>query len=227
MRLTDLVHLNEARKSRKRVVTISNTRSGDTLVLVGEKLEEYEAATETRSVLKNGFVDEDEDRLFVNTYLPPPRIVIIGAVHISQSLAAMAHLADYDVLIIDPRTAFATPSRFHNVEVVAEWPEDVLSARPLDPFTAVVALSHDPKIDDFAIASGLRAGCFYVGALGSRKTHASRLERLSAQGLSEAALSKIRAPVGLGIGAKSPAEIALAILAEVVKTWRLGTEFVP
>ena len=227
MRLADLVRLNEARKLRRRVVTVTNTNSGDQIVLLGAELDKFESAGKTRNVLENGFVDEEGGLHFVNVYLPPPRIVVIGAVHVSQSLAAMAHLADFDVLIIDPRTAFATPDRFQNVEVVAEWPEDVLRTRPLDPFTAVVALSHDPKIDDFAVASGLRENCFYVGALGSRKTHTRRLERLAEHGLSEAVLSRIRGPVGLDIGAKTPAEIAVAVLAEVIKAWRLAAEVTP
>ncbi len=112
-----------------------------------------------------------EAEYFLNVHLPPPHIVIIGAVHISQVLAQMAALAGFDVRIIDPRTAFATPERFAGIDLVADWPVDVLKDRPLDAYTAVVAVTHDPKIDDFPIAEALRTGCFYVGALGSRKTH--------------------------------------------------------
>ncbi len=140
--------------------------------------------------------------------------------HITQALARLAPIVGYDLAIIDPRTAFATQERFDGVDLVADWPEDVLPQRPLDAYTALAAVTHDPKIDDFALAEGLRRGCFYVGALGSRKTHAKRLERLAALGLSEAELSRIRAPIGLDIGASSPEEIALAIMAEIVQAFR-------
>jgi xanthine dehydrogenase accessory factor len=149
-------------------------------------------------------------------HLPPPHIVSIGAVHISQVLAQMAALSGFDVRIIDPRTAFATPERFSGVDLVADWPIDVLRDNPLDAYTALIAVTHDPKIDDFPIGEALRAGCFYIGALGSRKTHAARLERLKAEGFEEAALDAIHAPIGLNIGAASPAEIAVAILAEII-----------
>jgi xanthine dehydrogenase accessory factor len=132
----------------------------------------------------------------------------------------MAALAGFDVRIIDPRTAFATPERFAGIDLTADWPVDVLAERPLDAYTAVVAVTHDPKIDDFPIAEALRTGCFYVGALGSRKTHASRIERLKAEGFGEAECVRIRGPIGLNIGASSPAEIAVAILAEIIQALR-------
>jgi len=159
-------------------------------------------------------------------HLPPPRIVAIGAVHISQALAPMARLAGFDIEIIDPRTAFATPERFEGSKVHADWPETVLAARPLDAFTAVAALTHDPKIDDFPLGAALNTGCFYVGALGSRKTHAKRLERLKENGVADDALARIHAPIGLDIGASSPPEIAVAVLAEIIRALRtrgLGT----
>jgi xanthine dehydrogenase accessory factor len=154
--------------------------------------------------------------LFVSVYLPPPRLVVIGAVHISQGLAPMARLVGFDVTIIDPRTAFATPARFPEVSLLAEWPDEVFRRRPLDPFTALAALTHDPKIDDGALAAALRTNCFYVGALGSRKTHGKRLDRLRAMGFGSSELDRIHAPIGVPIGARSPAEIAVSILAEVI-----------
>jgi xanthine dehydrogenase accessory factor len=157
---------------------------------------------------------------FLTVHLPPPRLVVIGAVHISQALAPMAMLAGFDLTIVDPRTAFATPERFAGVPLLAEWPDDALPRLNLDPFTGIVALTHDPKIDDGAIVAGLAAGCFYVGALGSRKTHGRRLERLREAGVDEASLARIRAPIGIAIGAQSPAEIAVAILAEVIAALR-------
>jgi xanthine dehydrogenase accessory factor len=141
-------------------------------------------------------------------------------VHISQALAPMAAASGFDVTIIDPRTAFASPERFPDVRIIAEWPADVLPRIALDPFTAVAALTHDPKIDDDALVAALAAGCFYVGALGSRRTHGRRLERLRARGVDEGQLARIRAPIGLAIGAQSPAEIAVAILAEAIAALR-------
>jgi len=136
----------------------------------------------------------------------------------------MARLAGFDVTIIDPRTAFATPERFPELELVAEWPEEVLKERPLDAFTALAALTHDPKIDDAPILAALAARSFYIGALGSRKTHGKRMERLIAAGASPSDLDRIHAPIGVDIGAQSPAEIAVAILAEIVSALRRGQQ---
>jgi xanthine dehydrogenase accessory factor len=136
----------------------------------------------------------------------------------------MAKFTGLDVTIIDPRTAFATPERFPEMALLAEWPEDALKRVPLDPFTALVALTHDPKIDDLPLLASLEAGCFYVGALGSRKTHARRVERLLAAGADAASLETIHAPIGIDIGAQSPAEIAVAILAEMIAALRRGRQ---
>jgi xanthine dehydrogenase accessory factor len=145
---------------------------------------------------------------------------VIGAVHISQALAPMAKGVDLDVTIIDPRTAFATPERFPDVPVRTEWPNAVLPEIGIDRYTAIVALTHDPKIDDPALAAALQSECFYIGALGSRKTHQRRVQRLMASGFTEADLARIHAPIGLDIGSVSPAEIAVSILAEIVATLR-------
>ncbi|MCO6385464.1 XdhC family protein [Aliihoeflea sp. 40Bstr573] len=169
---------------------------------------------------KSGTVEVDGRQLFLNVHVPPARLVIIGAVHISQALAPMARLAGLDVEIIDPRTAFPTPERFPDTALSAEWPETVLATRPLDAFTALAAVTHDPKIDDFPLEAALRANCFYVGALGSRKTHAKRVERLIAAGLDETEIARISAPIGLAIGAASPAEIAVAVLAQIIGALR-------
>ncbi len=169
---------------------------------------------------KSGTLEIDGRSLFLNVHVPPPRLVMIGAVHISQALAPMARIAGFDVEIVDPRTAFATPERFPDTALSAAWPEDVLKERPLDAYTALAALTHDPKIDDYPLQSALRAGCFYVGALGSRKTHARRVERLVAAGFAEEQVALIHAPIGLPIGAASPAEIAVAVLAEVIGALR-------
>jgi xanthine dehydrogenase accessory factor len=147
-------------------------------------------------------------------------MIVVGAVHIAQPLAAMAALAEYAVTIVDPRQAFATQERFPGVALVGDWPDAALRALAPDARTAVVALTHDPKLDDPALAAALRSPAFYVGALGSRKTHAARIERMRAHGFSDAELTRIHAPVGLDLGARSPAEIAVSILAEVTQRLR-------
>lgn len=165
---------------------------------------------------KSGMVGD----VFLATYLPSPRVVIIGAVHISQYMVGPAVAAGFDVTVIDPRTAFASTDRFPDVMLHADWPDQVLANRPLDPYTALAALTHDPKIDDAPLIAALEAKCFYVGALGSHKTHAKRRSRLLEAGISDASFSRIAAPIGLDIGATSPAEIAIAVLGQIIATLR-------
>nr|WP_314093925.1 XdhC family protein [uncultured Shinella sp.] len=211
--------LNTERAARRAVLHLTDLGDGrDRVIREGDPVAGPlgEAIAGAFRSGKSGLVEAEERQFFLNVHLPPARIVIIGAVHISQALARMAEIAGFDVTIIDPRTAFATEERFAGIHLVADWPEDVLKTRPLDAYTALVAVTHDPKIDDFPLSQALRAGCFYVGALGSRKTHAKRVERLSALGHDEADIARISAPIGLDIGAASPAEIAVAILADVV-----------
>ncbi|WP_425088923.1 XdhC family protein [Stappia sp.] len=191
--------------------------------LAGDPLAE-EVARRFRSG-KSGIVESaDGTQLFLTVSVPPPRLVLIGAVHISQALVPMAQIAGFDVVVIDPRTAFATPERFPGGTLLAEWPEDVQEQVALDPYTAVAALTHDPKIDDAPLRAALAAGCFYVGALGSRKTHARRRERLLEAGVSAADFERLDAPIGADIGAASPAEIAVAVLANVIRALRKGPE---
>ena len=218
-----LTQLNAERAERRAAILVTDLADGSGRLVresdhVGGPLGDTLAAAFRSG--KSGAVEIDGKSLFLNVHVPPPRLVVIGAVHISQALGPMAKLAGFDVEIIDPRTAFATPERFPDVALHAEWPEDVLKSRPLDAYTALAAVTHDPKIDDFPLHAALDAGCFYVGALGSRKTHGKRVERLLAAGLSEAQIAKIRAPIGLAIGAASPAEIAVAVLAEVIGALR-------
>jgi len=159
---------------------------------------------------------------FLRVYNPPVRVAIVGAVHVSQALVPICLAAGYGVELVDPRRAFATAERFRGVEVATEWPDAALSRLRLDRRTAVVALTHDPKLDDPALAAALRSEAFYVGALGSRRSHAARLERLRGEGFSEADLTRIRGPVGLPLGAVSPGEIAVSIAAEIVGELRRG-----
>ena len=171
---------------------------------------------------KSGMEETPQGRVFLTVHVPPPRLVITGAVHISQALAPVAKLLGYDVTIVDPRTAFASPERFPDVKLIAQWPDEALPPLGIDRYTAFVALTHDPKIDDPALLHALARDCFYIGALGSKKTHARRVERLKAQGVTEAALARIHAPIGLAIGAVSPPEIAVAIMGEITATLRLA-----
>jgi len=165
---------------------------------------------------------EPEGGPFVAIYNPPLRMAVVGAVHIAQPLVQMARLAGYDVTLIDPREAFGSAARFPGETISHDWPDEALAAHGLDARVAVVTLTHDPKIDDPAILAALQSDVFYLGCLGSTRTHAKRLERLRAQGVSEADLARIHAPVGLDIGARSPAEIAVSILAEITQRLRQG-----
>ena len=159
---------------------------------------------------------DNEEEIFIQVYNKPLRCAIIGAVHISQSLIPMAKVAGFDVLLIDPRGSFATEERFPNVDINDGWPDDAMLKFNADNRSAVVTLTHDPKLDDPALEIALKSKAFYIGSLGSRRTHAARIERLTDKGYSKEELSRINAPVGLDIGAKSPSEIAVSILAEII-----------
>jgi xanthine dehydrogenase accessory factor len=225
MKLDILKSLNAARRERRAAILVTDTETGEARLVPAEAAETDPLAAELEKRLRSGRSGMLEDgRTFLTVQVPPPRLVVIGAVHISQALAPMARIAGFDVTIIDPRTAFATPERFPDVPLIAEWPEEVLKDVPLDAFTALAALTHDPKIDDVPLRAALAADCFYVGALGSRKTHGKRIERLMGEGASAAELERIHAPVGIDIGAQLPAEIAVAILAEVIAALRRGRQ---
>jgi xanthine dehydrogenase accessory factor len=227
MDLLLLSALNAERAARRATVLVTELGSGEQRLvkeadLAADPLADPLAEALDRQLRsgKSGGVEVGGRSYFLTVQAPPPRIVVTGAVHISQALAPMAKLLDLDVAIIDPRTAFATQERFPEVTLLTEWPEEALQRLPLDGYTAFVALTHDPKIDDPALIAALRSDCFYIGALGSRKTHGKRLERLAAAGFGEADVQRIHAPIGLDIGAVSPAEIALAILGEIVQGLR-------
>jgi xanthine dehydrogenase accessory factor len=218
-----LKQLNAERLARRAAILVTDLGDGrDRLVREGDPVsgELGLALGKAFRSGRSGTITAEGRDFFLNAHLPPPRLVSVGAVHISQALAPMARIAGYDIEIIDPRTAFATEERFPDVPLFAEWPEEVLKRRPFDAYTGVAALTHDPKIDDFALKSALKAGCFYVGALGSRKTHAKRVERLAAMGATAEELARIHSPIGVEIGAASPAEIAVAVLAEIIAAFR-------
>lgn len=169
-------------------------------------------------------VQSQSGPIFIHVFNPPLRLIIVGAVHIAQALAPMASLAGYAVTVVDPRRSFASDVRFPDLDVNTAWPDDALNALIPDQRTAVVTLSHDPKLDDPALTVALRSDCFYIGSLGSKRTHAARLSRLSEAGFSDDELSRIHGPIGLDIGAKTPAEIAIAVLGEVTRALRRGAQ---
>ncbi|MGB7078458.1 MAG: XdhC family protein [Xanthobacteraceae bacterium] len=223
MKLDILTALNAERAARRAAILVTQVDGGRQRLVKADDV----GKDPLRSVLaehlrtsKSGMEETAEGKVFLTVYVPAPQLVIIGAVHISQALAPIGNLRGYDVTIVDPRTAFASPERFPDVKVVAEWPDKALPPLNVDRYTAFVALTHDPKIDDPALLHALARDCFYVGALGSRKTHGRRVERLKAQGLGEAAIARIAAPIGLDIGAVSPAEIAVAIIAQITERLR-------
>lgn len=227
MRLGLLNELNAERKARRAVVVATAIESGEQRLVKAADAARDPLRAQIEARLRSGKSGTEETpggKVFLTVHVPPPHLVVTGAVHISQELAPIAKRLGYDVTIVDPRTAFATPERFADVKLIADWPDKVLPGLNVDAHTAFVALTHDPKIDDPALTHALSKDCFYIGALGSKKTHARRVERLKEQGVSEAQLSRIHAPIGLAIGAVSPAEIAVAILAEITARLRLGGE---
>ncbi len=219
-----LADLNAERRGRRAAVLVTDLETGAQRLVREAEVGSDPLAAHLAAALRTGrsgsVPSAGDGEAFLNVLLPPPRVVVVGAVHISQALAPMARIAGFELEIVDPRDAFATPDRFPNVPVLAEWPEEAFDRRPLDPYCALVALTHDPKIDDQPLAAALKAGCFYVGALGSRKTHARRVERLAAAGVPSRDLDRIEAPIGLDIAAVTPAEIAVAILGSVVRAFR-------
>lgn len=224
MDLALLSGLNAERAARRAAIVVTDVASGVSRLVCEQEAEADPLGPELLDRFrtgKSGLVAGADAETFLTVQMPPVRLVAIGAVHISQAMAPMARSLDLDMTVVDPRTAFASPERFPDVPVIPEWPDEALPRLGgLDRYTALVCLTHDPKIDDPALDAALRAECFYIGALGSRRTHARRVERLEAAGFGAEAISRIHAPIGLNIGAISPAEIALAVLGELVAELR-------
>jgi xanthine dehydrogenase accessory factor len=222
MKAATLARLNAARRQGVAVVRAVDVETGDEILIDPNSDSSMlgAAAAAASRADRSMPVECEGRRWFLCVYNPPLDLVIIGAVHIAQFLAPMALLADYRVRIIDPRAGFATPARFPGVELCHDWSDEALTNAPLGKRSALVALTHDPKLDDPALAMALASDCFYIGALGSKKNHAGRLARLQTQGFEERALARIHGPVGLAIGARSPAEIAVSILAEMTSRLR-------
>ena len=224
----DILHaLNAERSARRAVILVTDVANGEQRVVKAADAvnDPLKAVLDKRlRMAKSGMEETPQGRFFLTVYVPSPRLVITGAVHISQTLAPIGQLLGYDVTIVDPRTAFASIERFPDVKVIAEWPDVALPPLDIDRYTAFVALTHDPKIDDPALKHALAHDCFYIGALGSKNTHAKRVDRLKQAGLTDADISRIHAPIGLDIEAVSPAEIAVAIMGEITQVLRQKAE---
>jgi xanthine dehydrogenase accessory factor len=225
MKAETLAALQDAR-TKRRAVTLATRLSDAAEALVyrddakGELASDaaiFAAAQRAMDIGKSETVDIGGAKIFLNVYVPPPRLVIVGAVHIAQSLAPMAAMLEFDVTVVDPRGAWATTQRFPGVKVVQDWADEAFQEMGLDLSTAVVTLTHDPKLDDPALEAALKSDVFYIGALGSRRTHAKRKERLAEVGITEEMFTRVHGPVGLNIGAKSPAEIAVSILGQIIE----------
>jgi len=220
--------LLQARRQGTACALVRNLKYGDQTIVFSDKtIGTLEITSSLKSTVleaisedRSGRLEAPNEDLFVQVLNPPMRLIVVGAVHIAQALAPMAVLAGYAVTVIDPRRAFATDQRFPGVTLLQEWPDDGLEALKPDRRTAVVTLTHDPKLDDAALSVALKSHCFYVGSLGSKKTHLARTNRLRRLGFAEAELGRIHGPVGLSIGALTPAEIALAIMAQITQVRR-------
>lgn len=225
MKVETLSALREARIARQALALATRLGDGaETLVYADRALGAQAgdtalvaAARRAIGIGRSETIEVDGQRIFLNVYVPPARLIIVGAVHIAQSLAPMASLMDFDVTVVDPRRAFATDSRFPGVKVMQEWADEAFEKLGLDVSTAVVTLTHDPKLDDPALEYALKSDVFYIGALGSRKTHAKRKERLAEAGITGEQFVRVHGPVGLNIGARSPAEIAISILGQIIE----------
>jgi len=212
--------------AKRAVVVATDLRTGEGRLV--HPFEEPSGADPTLAALArdaaardaSGLVETPAGKVFLRVFNPPVRVIVVGAVHIAQSFAPMVRQAGYDVLVVDPRRSFASPERFGGIPLVSEWPDEALPRAGLDRRTAVVTMTHDPKIDDPALAAALRSDAFYVGALGSKKTQAARRERLRAMGFSDADVARVHGPVGLPINAATPGEIAVSILSELVGALR-------
>lgn len=223
MKLNLLTALNAERAARRAVIVVTEVETGAQRLVKATDIQGDPLQTLLAEHLRtgrSGMEDAADGQVFLTVYVPAPRLIITGAVHISQALTPIAKLLGYDVTIVDPRTAFASPERFPDVKIIAEWPDTALPPLGVDRYTAFVALTHDPKIDDPALIHALSRDCFYIGALGSRKTHARRVDRLKQQGFNDDQIGRIHAPIGLDIGAVSPAEIAVSIIAQITERLR-------
>ncbi|MEZ5855004.1 MAG: XdhC family protein [Hyphomicrobiaceae bacterium] len=210
----------EAQQERRGLVIATRLEDGSKTVYAREDANVPDDVAVRFATAKSSLKETPDGEVFLHALVPPARILVVGASHIGQVLAEIAKLSGYEVQVIDPRSAFAAPERFPGITIHAEWPQDILPKIGLDPYTAVVALAHVGHIDDEALKLGLTSDCLYVGALGSQRNHAKRRERLLEAGITEEQIAKIRAPIGIDIGAQTPAEIAVSVMAEIIRTVR-------
>ena len=230
MKARILDHVVAAARDHRSVALATDLTAGRQVLFDGDQVEgdlaldstTLDKVRETWRSGRNRTIETEAGPVFVEVLTPPHRCFIVGAVHIAQPLAKMLAMADYSVTIIDPRESFATEARFPGIEMTSEWPDEALERLKPDRGSAVVALTHDPKLDDPALAAALRSDCFYIGALGSRRNHAGRCARLKEQGFTDSDVARIRGPVGLAIGAISPAEVAVSIVAQMTQILRRG-----
>jgi len=216
----------DARAQRKAVALVTALDSGKQRVVARDHAADdilAQVLDEAFRFDRSGVHRIPEGEFFVHIHNPPLRLIIIGAVHIAQALIPIARATGYDIMVIDPRGAFATGARFPDVTLHGEWPDEILPGLGLDQRSAMVALTHDPKIDDPSLQLALKSKIFYIGALGSKKTQASRVQRLSAAGFSKTDIARIHGPIGIDIGAQGAPEIAIAIMAELTRVLRLGS----
>jgi len=226
MKLSDLETLVRARRQKRSVIARTHLDTGRTEVVDGTGAVADETMGEALRADRSQVVETRDGPVFLNVFNPPLRLLIVGAVHIAQPLSRMAQTAGFAVAIIDPREAFGNAARFQDLDLINAWPDEALGQLAIDARTAIVTLTHDPKLDDPALNEALKTPCFYIGALGSRKTHDARLARLQKMGWARTDLDRIHGPVGLAIGARSPAEIAVSILAQMIDVLRRSPDHI-
>ena len=201
---------SKANSTDTKVITLSESSKSDLNEFINKAL------IEDKLIL----IEKNNEEWIINPFNPPPKLIIVGAVHVAQSLALIAENLDFEVIIVDPREAFAEQERFPNNKVICAWPEDAFDKLVLDSRTAVVTLTHEPNLDDIALKRSLKSKCFYIGALGSKKTHKKRIERFLADNITNEDISKINGPIGLPINAQTPGEIAISIMSEIISSLR-------
>ena len=211
------------KKKKEPFCVVSKANSTDTKVITLSESSKSDLKQSINKALKEDkliLIENNNEEWIINPFNPPPKLIIVGAVHVAQSLALIAENLDFEVIIIDPREAFAEQERFPNNKVICAWPEDAFDELILDSRTAVVTLTHEPNLDDIALKRSLKSKCFYIGALGSKKTHKKRIERFLTDNITQEDISKINGPIGLPINAQTPGEIAISIMSEIISSLR-------
>ena len=211
------------KKKKEPFCVVSKANSTDTKVITLSESSKSDLKQSINKALKEDkliLIENNNEEWIINPFNPPPKLIIVGAVHVAQSLALIAENLDFEVIIIDPREAFAEQERFPNNKVICAWPEDAFDELILDSRTAVVTLTHEPNLDDIALKRSLKSKCFYIGALGSKKTHKKRIGRILADNITKDDISKINGPIGLPINAQTPGEIAISIMSEIISSLR-------